>query len=202
MKKIIVSDFDGTVNRFDIGNKITRSLLTSEEFKFIEKSYKSRKINNFEIYEKYLAPLISKDGHNLSEIINRYLCQTDGFIDFANFTKNKEYDLLILSDGFDIYISAFLEKYNLNIPFYANRIIKTESGYDVIFPNKTEDCEKCGTCKSEIIKNLNKKYEEIIYVGDGISDICPSDTVDVFFAKRSIFKEINNKNKFYFYNFS
>lgn len=202
MKKIFVCDFDGTINKFDIGNKITRSLLSPEQYNFIDKLYKERKITNFDIYEKYLAKLISKDGQGIKGIINKYLRETDGFREFANFVKNENYDLLILSDGFDIYISEFLKKYSLDIPYYANRLIKTEDGYNIIFPNRTEDCNKCGTCKSEVIKKLKENYGEIIYVGDGISDICPSEIVDVFFAKKSIFNKINTNKKFYFYDFN
>lgn len=202
MKKIFVCDFDGTINKFDIGNKITRSLLSPEQYNFIDKLYKERKITNFDIYEKYLAKLISKDGQGIKGIINKYLRETDGFREFANFVKNENYDLLILSDGFDIYISEFLKKYSLDIPYYANRLIKTEDGYNIIFPNRTEDCNKCGTCKSKVLKKIKKDYSEIIYVGDGISDICPSEIVDVFFAKRSIFNKINTNKKFYFYDFN
>ncbi len=201
MKRIIINDFDGTINRFDIGNKITKSLLTTEDYKLIDRVYKNRKISNYEIYERYLAPIISKDGHNLSSIINKYLHQTNGFVNFFNFAKKQDYDLLILSDGFDIYISAFLKKYNIDIPYFANRVIKTEEGYSLIFPNKKPHCERCGTCKEDIIKNLRRKYNEIIYIGDGLSDICPSSWADVFFGKRKIFKEINVGKKFYFYDY-
>lgn len=202
MRKLFICDFDGTVNAYDIGNKITRSILKNEVYKKINKLYKARKIDNFDIYEKYLATAISKDGKVIKKVIKRYLKETNGFTEFAKFAKKESYDLIILSDGFDLYISEFLKKYKLNIPFFANKILETSDGYKILFPHMTDECKRCGTCKSEIIKKLKKNYREIIYVGDGISDICSSSIVDVFFAKKPIFNKINTDKKFYFYDFN
>lgn len=200
-ERIFICDFDGTVNRIDIGNRLVKALLP-DRYEEINIAYSHGKITNFEIYRDILSPIISKDGDNLRTIIKRFLRETPGFRDFVRYAKDINSEIIILSDGFDIYINEFLKKYDIKIHFYANILNKERKGFSMNFPYLNKNCERCGTCKREVIRDIKKHYKVIIYIGDGQSDICSSDEVDVFFGKRRIFDGIKNRTKFYFYDFN
>ncbi len=200
-KTLIICDFDGTVNSIDIGSNILRELLP-QKYDQIDRIYQQKKITNFEIYKQILGPAISLDGANLSTLIKKYIRQTSGFSEFAKWVNDKSHDITIVSDGFDLYINEFLKRHDLNISFYSNRLFRKDGVYQMEFPYHNESCFKCGSCKSEIIKGFRKNYKELIYVGDGLSDLCSSRHVDVFFARRRIFNEIETKSRFYFRDFN
>jgi 2-hydroxy-3-keto-5-methylthiopentenyl-1-phosphate phosphatase len=205
-KNLIACDFDGTVNSIDVGSSLVRTLLP-EKWEYIHNAYRSGKLTNHQIYIDILAPALRNNDLNIANVISKFLRPARGFTDFYNFCGSGGYELIILSDGFDIYIREFLRKYSLDIRFYANKMIKSGGKYFLEFPNTNTGCSTCGTCKSEIIRGMKNKYDKITYVGDGDSDICPSLISSVFFGKKKVLKKIRQKAfdiktpQFYFYDF-
>lgn len=205
-KNLIACDFDGTINYIDIGKTITKSLFPNY-WKNIEQSFKNGELNNYKLYCDYILPALKTNNHKINKIISKNLRIAPGFIEFYEKMSKNGSKLIILSDGFDKYIKAFLEKYNLKIDFYANKIIKDATQYSIKYPFHCHACSTCGTCKTFVLKKLKKHYENIIYIGDGVSDICPSFQSNIFFAKRKIFnkiQKIEGDNKpaiFYLYDF-
>lgn len=205
-KNLIACDFDGTVNKIDVGSSLVKALFP-EQWEYINKAYQAGKLSNLEIYRDILAPAFKNNGGDPAKIIPKFLRSAGGFQDFYQFCGDAGYELIILSDGFDLYIREFLKKYVLDIKFYANRMVKNGGGYVLEFPNINNDCAVCGTCKTGLIKQLKKQYREIVYVGDGDSDICPSLISSVFFGKKKALKKVRSMAvsdkvpQFYFYDF-
>jgi len=50
-------------------------------------------------------------------------------------------------------------------------------------------CGKCGTCKTAILKRYRLLYKNIVYIGDGFSDICASKEADIVFAKNILYEK-------------
>lgn len=205
---LVVCDFDGTVNKYDVGSKILKTYLP-ERWEEINSLYVKGKLNNFKIYNEIFLPLMNRKGQQILKDIDNFLLPAKGFKDFYDFCNNRAYRMLILSDGFDFYIKRFLERYNFSVEFIANSILsRNGDGFTLksSFPNT--DCGSCGTCKSLALEKALKVEKHSVYVGDGISDICPSELPDAFFGKKNVLSKIKKLKKerhtsdFYFYDFS
>jgi len=194
-------DFDGTVCFDDVGasffktflkeksNEITNALVAGE---ISLRDWLSRSVD--------ALPLISKD--EFLKFIDQFKVDAD-FIEFAEYTRNNGIDIIILSDGLDIYIYSILSNYNLEyLKVFANHVefvpIDGRQKMIVQFPYADAECKRCGNCKRNHLLTLSADEDIIVYVGDGYSDFCPAEYADYIFAKRDLLKYCQKKNITYF----
>lgn len=205
-KNLVVCDFDGTVNRIDVGSSIIRRYLPNS-WNDVKTAYNTGKLTNYAMYNNVFLPLMKRRGKEIFTEVDRFLVPNSGFREFYEYCKNEGHELIILSDGFDFYINSFLQKFNFSIKFYSNTILMHKNNLDISFSYQNPDCDKCGTCKYEIMKRLVDKHKNVVYIGDGDSDICPSKLPQAFWGKRKVLQKIRkngfNRNvpDFYFYDF-
>jgi len=103
----------------------------------------------------------------------------------------------VVSDGLDFYIDFVLRKQGLaDIPFYSN-VMTFHDGKprSIEYPHANESCNKCGTCKSNILESCQADYRKIVYVGDGYSDLCPARKADLVFAKGILWTRLSEKEQ-------
>jgi 2,3-diketo-5-methylthio-1-phosphopentane phosphatase len=95
-----------------------------------------------------------------------------------------------VSDGLDFYIDAILKKNNLqDIEFFSNvTVFQDGNKLSIEFPRMNDLCEKCGTCKKDVLREQRSNYDRIIYVGNGYSDVCPAKDADLVFAKDVLYE--------------
>ena len=87
----------------------------------------------------------------------------DGFAEFA-----REHRPLIVSSGFHELIAPVLEREGVVLAVRANRLDPRPDGWRALFRNDVP-CPVCGEpCKRADIADL----DELVYVGDGVSDRC------------------------------
>ena len=60
------------------------------------------------------------------------------FLEFCSLCRDKNIDIKIVSDGFDFYIEAILNKYNLTgMEYYSNiAVFGADSSFSIEFPSK------------------------------------------------------------------
>ena len=123
--------------------------------------------------------------------IDEYFCE------FYKFIKNRNYDFVILSDGFDLFIESVLKRYNLSdIPFYSNALKLNHNKLSVSFPNSNPNClRSSGTCKCSKITR-----PDFYYIGDGVSDVCIAKKAQTLFAKHNL-KKYCDENKIDYVSF-
>jgi 2-hydroxy-3-keto-5-methylthiopentenyl-1-phosphate phosphatase len=186
----IFCDFDGTIakndvciNSFDnfIPDKKTHDEIIE---KYCNYEYSSREANLRELdliedfdFEKF-------DEHLDKEPLDAT------FKDFVSYCKENNHELVIVSEGYDYYIKHILERENIDLKFYANKLTtyiddKGKLKVTCEFPNSEEMCSWCGTSKRNvIINNTNDLYNEVsVFIGDGASDACAVNYADIIFAK-------------------
>ena len=131
-------------------------------------------------------------------------CEIDGsFKDFISFCREKNMVVRILSDGLDFYIREILEVNGISgLPFYSNRAHFKTGGVEIELPYES-DCNKCANCKGYQILTQTGPDDVIVYAGNGFSDRCAVQYVDIVFAKDDLLKycEENNITYFPFENF-
>ena len=189
MKDIcILSDFDGTITKKD-GLYSFISKYAQNNWEEIEQMWANGKIDSKTclIKEFELVP-------NLSEKLISDFVKTveidEYFIDFYKNLRQKNIDFFIVSDGIDYFINQILKKYNLDdIKIISNHGEFFNKNFVITFPNDYKGCKNnAGTCKCKVLSDLKKRYQEIIYVGDGVSDYCVADKADILYAKLRLFE--------------
>lgn len=188
-KALVISDFDGTICTTDMGNSVL-SQFTKESWNEIDREYVKGTIGSRIAYSR-IAPLIEADAESVRKFVLKKGRIDPFFKKFYNLAKSRNIDVKIVSDGLNFYIRTMLEKYGLSdIEFYSNDLaFGSRKDVSIEFPQMNELCGRCGTCKNKILNDHRLLYEQIIYVGDGHSDICPSRYADLIFAKDVLLKK-------------
>jgi len=194
----IFCDFDGTVTKNDI--------LVSALGKFIKDE------NTFaEVCYEFASNLISSRECTLRELslvenfsfeqFNKYLDVEEFdeyFKDFVKYCEEKNYEIILLSEGLDYYINYLMRRESINLKVFCNKLIvkevQSEDGKTIQyklsceFPFEDEHCRYCGVSKRNIILTHTDEYnnEVSVFIGDGVSDFCASNYADIVFAKKSL----------------
>ena len=178
----IYCDFDGTITKTDSVNTFfemyaPKSWLDSEKL-WVEGKISSRE--NAIIQVGLLKNVSQKQLNDYIEAIEI----DDYFLEFVDFVKSNNIKLTILSDGFDLFIKKVLERYDLDIPYFANKLTYNGGSFSIEFPYYNENCDKkAGMCKCQKVKE-----DKFCYIGDGTSDLCIASKADVLFASKNLHK--------------
>jgi len=181
MKKFdaIYCDFDGTITKEDSVNKFLE--MYAPNWMESEKLWIAGRISSRENAVIQTGLLKNVSQKQLDDYIDSIEID-DYFLDFVNYVKSKNIKLTILSDGFDLFIQKILERYNLDIPYYANKLIYKDGRFSIEFPYYNENCiKKAGMCKCGKVKE-----KPFCYIGDGTSDLCIAEKADILFASKNL----------------
>ena len=190
MKKfdVIYCDFDGTITKEDSVNEFLKKY-TGEKWLESERLWIEGKISSRENAIIQVGLLKNISQQQLDEYIDSIEID-DYFLDFVDYLNSNNIKLTILSDGFDLFIKKVLERYDLNIPFYANKLIYNDGNFSIEFPYYNENCDKkAGMCKCQKVKE--KKF---CYIGEGTSDLCIASKADLLFASKNLHKYCKKNN--------
>jgi 2,3-diketo-5-methylthio-1-phosphopentane phosphatase len=183
MRKIaILCDFDGTIAVEDVGSLLFRTFSERPTDDLI-KRWKNGEISSRECIERE-AEVTSVSNEALNQFIHQRRLDPY-FKDFIDFAKKRGMDVVIVSDGLDYYIEKMLVRNGLaELDFYANLLDHNNGNFKVMFPYyNVRDCRDCGNCKTHHLEKYKAAGFYVIYVGNGLSDRCPSEYADLVFAK-------------------
>ena len=113
-------------------------------------------------------------------------CEIDpAFPRIVAWAAAKGADLSIVSDNFSSLIHAILDHQELPaVPVFANEFVFAAGRFEARFPLRDPACPGCAHCKAQHLRAVEGRQR--IFVGDGLSDVCPSLVADVVFAKDSL----------------
>ena len=106
-------DFDGTITLEDVGEAIFRKFGCAEKTDKIVEDLLSDKISSRQCWDELCD---SVEGINKEELDN-FIDSLDvdpTFVPFVKFCDDNEIELMVLSDGFDLYIERLLSKNRIN----------------------------------------------------------------------------------------
>ena len=186
---LILTDFDGTLSTTDIGFEVIKKF-AGDGWDEIDRAYCEGRIGSKDAYTQ-IAALFRATREDMVAFVLENGCLDPYFEEFYQFCMTRDLTIKIVSDGLDFYIDELLKKHNLSdIEFYANVVRFNDGGRVVIeFPESNDDCDLCGNCKSNILEQYRLTYENIIYIGNGYSDVCPAQKADIVFAKDILYEK-------------
>lgn len=182
----IFCDFDGTITRKDSGDEFFR---TFGQFNVLHDGLMKGEYSVSEYYKRICSTLNITSNEALHMFCQA--CEVDAyFSQFLEFVHSKNWECMIVSDGFDKYIQPILQRCEADSLIVQCNVLNHDEQSDKwipSFPNADERCACfCASCKTKIVLSSSHPDDMIIYIGDGLSDTCPVHVADMIFAKGSL----------------
>ena len=212
----IFLDFDGTITKQDtVGTFFMQ--FAGKKWVEIENDWIKGKISSKECMLLQLKTIENLTEEKLYNYLDSIELQ-DGFMEFCKTAQDYGKKIIIISDGFDLFISRILKNYGLlnldNIEFLKRplakpgKILSTKTPknketlteketlkFHLSFPNEQKACRaSLGNCKCACVKSHITKNEFLIFAGDGLSDRCIARKANLLFAKNSLKKHCMENN--------
>lgn len=181
MTPIVVCDFDGTITDKDSLACIFDKYMGHEERLRTESMVSAGTLQSYEQIQYGLnrVPI----SVPLSELLS---CKMDPwFPRFYAELKERGVPLYIVSAGLKEFIEHYLRGGGMSMDdktIYANNVCIKNGAYVVVPYNGV------GIDKAVIVEELKERHgtSDVIFIGDGKSDVCVCDHVSVVFAKRGL----------------
>lgn len=181
---VIVTDFDGTLSSYDSIKYLLENYADSK-WKDTQEKIDKGDIDNVQGLEQLLKHLII-DWDDALQIIKDSISLDDYLKPFTELLRKKNIPIIIVSSGLDIIINSLLlkdsEDFNLIV---ANTFEKKGGVIKVINPYKNYS-ENFTNTKEALVSQLKNEGSNVIYLGDGVSDIPAAKKADIVFAKKDL----------------
>ena len=186
MNIAICCDFDGTITLTDTGKEMLTSL-TTKDWQYYDKLVINGEIGTRAALVKQWGMIEHTTMDEIFEIVDRIKIDPT-FLDFYNWIKKNGIFFIILSDGFHTYITRILENHGIDsekLVIKANDMELVDNKIHLKF--LTDNCEHdCANCKYSQVLKIKEEHDKVVYIGDGLSDILPSEKLaDYIIAKRN-----------------
>ena len=194
MRKVVVlCDFDGTVAEKDVGDLLFRRFGGRAAHDAADE-WTRGEIDSRECLERQ-AEATHCSADELRSFAHAQRLDPY-FRDFHDFARRRGIEVVVLSDGLDFYIEQMLARHGCgSIEFFSNRLRIEGHRFTVEFPwYNLRDCTECGCCKTHHLFAYRRRGYFIVYVGNGLSDRCPSENADLVFAKGELLEHCREKH--------
>jgi 2-hydroxy-3-keto-5-methylthiopentenyl-1-phosphate phosphatase len=186
-------DFDGTITRQDVIDELLQRYSINDSWKAVERRWQAGLIGSRQCLEEQLD-LIRISQVELDSFLNGIELDT-GFFSLLSLLNEYDVPAAILSDSIDVFIGHILQRQGIhNIPVRSNTMERRDSKIKFYCPyGDTKRVCKAAHCKCASIKTLGDERRKSVYIGDGLSDLCPAEKADLIFAKGVLAQSLGKK---------
>ena len=178
---VVACDFDGTITCEDLG-VATMQRFAHGDWWSLELAWRNREIDTVTCMQRQFAMVEASEAE-----LRTFYQQApvdEGFVPFVQACRRAGVDVVVLSDGLDLYIHIVLARLGLaDLPCHANHAWFEAGRLRLAFPHRSRDDAQCGNCKRSHVDRLAAHYAKVAYVGDGFSDRCVVEHARPVFAK-------------------
>ena len=177
---IIQCDFDGTIIRNNL-SVLIREHFAPDAWRAIETDYLEGRITVEESNRRQFA-LIKEPVEELQEFVRSHIDVRQGFLEFTADCEAKGHQLIIVSSGLDFYIEVVLSELGLSdIDMYSAKTEFNEKGIMVSYHDPKGNIIEHGF-KNSYMNWLKRCDKNIVYIGDGLSDLQAARSANYVFA--------------------
>jgi 2,3-diketo-5-methylthio-1-phosphopentane phosphatase len=179
---VVFFDFDNTITAFDLLDDIIERFSVGTEWIKLENAWRTGRISSRQCLEGQLRSIrVSKK--DLLQYLSQIRIDPHFYRLFA-MLKREGMKPVIVSDSFAFIIETILKNNGIkDIKVYANNLKFHNGRLMPSFPYRNKRCLLCANCKKKNLQRKDIRNKIIIYIGDGLSDICPAGHSDLVFAK-------------------
>ena len=176
-------DFDNTITAFDVLDGIIEQFSVNRDWVAYEEAWKKGRIGSRQCLEGQLRS-IRVERTQLHAYL-RTVGIDPAFGRLLALLRRHGVAPVIVSDSFSQIIRYILEHNGISgITVHANSLRMHGNCLFPSFPHAGAECNRCGHCKTETLARAEFAGKRAVYIGDGLSDLCPARRSDLVFAKR------------------
>jgi len=178
---IVQCDFDGTIIKNNLSVLIRENYACSDWQK-IDSNYLNGHIT-VEQSNKLQFALIKEPKERLQEFVRQHIELRPGFVEFVRYCQESAIPFAIVSSGLDFYIEPVLVEIGMpDLELHCGRTSFSHEGIDVSYYDPEGNIINQGF-KEKYLIWLKKRSTNIIYIGDGLSDLEAARQADHVFAR-------------------
>ena len=192
MKPILFLDFDNTITKGDVLDRVIERYSASEQWREWEAAWTQGRISTHECLERQMGDLrVARD--DLMAFMDTIELDP-GFAKMVAWARANDVELRIVSDNFVPLIEEILRHRGIaGVPVFANALGFRGDRVEASFPFRDPACPRCAHCKAVHLRPITDRSR--VYVGDGLSDLCPALIADRVFAKDCLARELAKRGK-------
>ncbi len=177
---IIQCDFDGTIIRNNL-SVLLREKYACGDWQKIDSSYLHGHLT-VEQSNKLQFVLIKEPKERLQEFVRQHSELRPGFVEFVRYCQQSAIPFAIVSSGLDFYIERVLVEIGVpDLELHCGRTSFRRDGIDVAYYDPVANIVSEGF-KKKYLTWLKERGTNIIYLGDGLSDLEAACQADHVFA--------------------
>ena len=159
---VLFVDFDGTITKQDVCAAMVEAF-AGAGWREINKRWERKEIST-EQCANMTFNLFQADLSDLKRLLDTMEID-EYFKEFLGLCRERGHRVYVLSDGYDLCIEAVFEKYHINVPYYANRMI-----YDGSFKIECRGANPNAAFAEPVNQADGRTKGEgntVVYIGDG-----------------------------------
>lgn len=191
MKYAILFDFDDTITTINVLDTLYE-MFGGPSTRYHMERWRLGEISTMEELDQIFDTV--KSTREEMEAFLRTVELDPGFKALLAFCQELDYPFAIVSDGLRWYIDFILNSHGVEgIKVYAGEIIFLEKGFRFEFPWYDPAFPLRSTAKPTIVKDYQSQGYEVVFVGDGLSDVEAAEVADVVYAKDVLLREARER---------
>jgi len=177
---IIQCDFDGTIIKNNLG-VLLREKYACGDWQRIDSDYLHGHLT-VEQSNKLQFAFIKESKERLQDFVRKHIELRPGFIEFVRYCQESAIPFVIVSSGLDFYIEPVLIEIGMpGLELHCGRTSFSRNGIGVSYYAPEGNIINRGF-KKKYLAWLKKRGKNIIYLGDGLSDLEAACQADHVFA--------------------
>jgi 2-hydroxy-3-keto-5-methylthiopentenyl-1-phosphate phosphatase len=177
---IIQCDFDGTITRNNL-SILLREQFACGKWRRIELDYLRGRVS-VEQSNRLQYALIEEPRERLQEFVRQHIDVRPGFREFVRYCRDNAIKFVIVSSGLDFYIETVLVEIGMpDLELYCGRTVFTKDGIGISYTDPEGNTIDKGF-KDKYLTWLKRSAGNLIYIGDGLSDLEAARCADHVFA--------------------
>lgn len=189
---VLFLDFDNTITLGDVLDAAIERFSVTGQWRDWESAWRRGEITTSECLSLQVANL-RVDAAELIDFVGAISIDTS-FHGIVELCAAQDIPLRIVSDNFNLIVHEILRRHSLDgITVLANELRFSGNRPAALFPHASPRCGRCAHCKAKHFAQF-EAYRKI-FVGDGVSDICPAEAADIVFAKDALAAYLSSNGK-------
>ncbi len=177
---IIQCDFDGTIVRNNL-SVLLREKYARGDWQKIDSDYLHGHLT-VEQSNKLQFALIKEPKERLQEFARQHIELRPGLVEFVRYCQESGIPFVIVSSGLDFYIEPILAEIGMpDLELYCGQTSFGKDGVAVSYADPEGNIINEGF-KRKHLSSLKQRDNNIVYIGDGLSDLEAARQADHVFA--------------------
>ena len=181
----VLVDFDDTAAEQNLAEAVLETFADTE-WKVFRTRFRAGSVTLRE-YQESAFNLVRAHRDEMARAVPALVSLRPGLEELRIYCETNGFQLAIVTNGLDFYVRAALQSTTLRAtPIYAVGVSGSPGALSYSYPYATETCWEWGNCKCRVLEGFRGAGARIVYVGDGLSDLCASRQADFVFARSTL----------------